>query len=1083
MSNPFFDHPILNSPYECPRRHWELDDSGQPTQQIIETRRSAKFITPIPKPKKRKAAAQTGFVFDEGKGLSTKEQQYDPTSIINEVRGYVDTWRSLPNPTQWQVTPETARLLQHWRNHKFGDVRPFFCQVEAVETAIWLTEVAPHARNGKRVLDLLAAANKDANPELMRLALKLATGAGKTTVMAMLIAWQTVNAVRRPGSKQFTRGFLVCAPGLTIKERLRVLQPNDPDSYYADRELVPSDMLDDVRRAKIVITNYHAFKLRERLEISKGGRQLLQGRTGEEPKTLETEGQMLQRVMPDLMGMKNILAINDEAHHCYREKPKEADDEELKGDEKKEAEKNNEAARLWISGIEAVNRKLGVSRVIDLSATPFFLRGSGYAEGTMFTWTMSDFSLMDAIECGIVKLPRVPVAENIPGDEMPMFRNLWENIRKDMPKKGRGGGEELDPLKLPTRLQTALQALYGHYEKTFKLWQEAGIKAPPCFIIVCQNTAISKLVYDFISGFHRKNEDGSTTLENGRLALFRNFDETTGNPLPRPNTLLIDSEQLEAGDALDDNFRGMAADEIERFRREMVERTKDVRAADNITDQDLLREVMNTVGKPGQLGGSIRCVVSVSMLTEGWDANTVTHVLGVRAFGTQLLCEQVIGRALRRQSYDLNDEGLFNVEYADVFGIPFDFTAKPVVAPPQPPRETVQVKAVRPERDALEITFPRIEGYRVELPEERLTAEFNDDSTLELTPDLVGPSITRNSGIIGEGVDMNLLHLGDMRPSTLLFHVTQRLLYTKWRDPGQEPKLHLFGQLKRITKQWLDTCLVCKGGTHPALLMYQELADMACNRITAAITRQFLGERPIKALLDPYNPTGSTRHVRFNTSKIDRWETSSKSCHVNWVVLDSDWEGEFCRVAESHPKVRAYVKNHNLGLEVPYRYGSETRKYLPDFIVLADDGHGPDDLLHLVVEIKGYRREDAKEKKATMETYWVPGVNHLGAFGRWAFAEFREVYEIESNFKAKVESEFKKMIAPSPRSRRPRTANHGQETRYQRPSRRLRTTRRSGRSFRPPSTSPCWRRSSRTRSRPLCAQHRPRPATHVARQG
>jgi type III restriction enzyme len=1017
MANPFFEHPILNSPYTCPGRHWELDDQGQPTQKIADIRRRADFITPIPKPKKRKgkSSAQQNLVFDEGLGLSTQEQQYDATSIINEVRGQVDQWRSWPNPSEWQVTPETARLLQHWRHHKFAGVRPFFCQVEAVETAIWLTEVAPKTTAGKKLIDHLARANKDANPELMRLALKLATGAGKTTVMAMLIAWQTVNAVRRPGSKNFTRGFLVVTPGLTIKDRLRVLQPNDPDSYYRERELVPSDMLEDISRAKIVITNYHAFKLRERIDLSKGGRQLLQGRRGDELNTLETEGQMLQRVMPDLMGMKNILALNDEAHHCYREKPQEADDEDLKGDDKKEAEKNNEAARLWISGLEAVNRTLGLSRVMDLSATPFFLRGSGYAEGTLFPWTMSDFSLMDAIECGIVKLPRVPVAQNIPGDEMPMFRNLWENIRADMPKKGRGKNEELDPLKLPTRLQTALQALYGHYEKTFKLWQDAGIKVPPCFIIVCQNTAISKLIYDYISGFHRKNEDGSSTLENGRLALFRNFDETTGNPLPRPNTLLIDSEQLEAGDALDDNFRSMASDEIERFRREIVERTGDARAGDNITDQELLREVMNTVGKAGQLGGSIRCVVSVSMLTEGWDANTVTHVLGVRAFGTQLLCEQVIGRALRRQSYDLNEEGLFNVEYADVFGIPFDFTAKPVVAPPQPPRETIQVKAVRPERDPLEIRFPRVEGYRVELPEERLSAEFNDDSILVLTPDIVGPSITQNSGIIGESVNMSLEHLGDMRPSTLVFHVTQRLLYTKWRDPGEEPKLHLFGQLKRITKEWIDTCLVCKGDTYPALLMYQELADMACNRITAGITRKFSGERPIKALLDPYNPTGSSAHVRFNTSKTDRWETSSNHCHINWVILDSDWEAEFCRVAESHPQVKAYVKNHNLGLEVPYRYGSEMRKYRPDFIVLVDDGHGllPDgtpDLLHLVVEIKGYRREDAKEKKSTMDTNWVPGVNYLGTYGRWAFAEFTEVYEIESDFKAKVEAKFHEMI-------------------------------------------------------------------------
>ena len=293
-----------------------------------------------------------------------------------------------------------------------------------------------------------------------------------------------------------------------------------------------------------------------------------------------------------------------------------------------------------------------------------------------------------------------------------------------MPKKGRGKAKTLDPLSLPVELQTALEALYGHYQKTFELMEkrQEGIVVPPCFIVVCNNTSTSKLVYDYISGFHRENEDGSTTLVNGRLALFRNFDEQ-GNQYPRPRTLLIDSEQLESGDALDRNFRNMAADEIDRFRREIIERTGDLRQAENISDQELLREVMNTVGKPGRLGDSIRCVVSVSMLTEGWDANTVSHVLGVRAFGTQLLCEQVIGRALRRQSYDLNEDGLFDVEYADVLGIPFDFTAKPVVAPLKPPRETVQVRAVRPERDALEICFPRVAGYRVELPEERLTAE------------------------------------------------------------------------------------------------------------------------------------------------------------------------------------------------------------------------------------------------------------------------------------------------------------------------------------------------------------------------
>ena len=342
MTNPFFDHPILNSPYECPHRHWELDSQGQPTQQVLDRRRRAEFITPIPKPKKRKnSPRQIEMVFDEGRGLSRNEQRYDPTSIINEVRQHVDRWRALPNPAQWHISPETARLLQHWRHHRFGGIRPFYCQVEAVETAIWLTEVAPHFKGGKRLLDHLARANRDANPELMRLGLKLATGAGKTTVMAMLIAWQTVNAVRHPASKLFTRGFLVVTPGLTIRDRLRVLQPNDPDSYYAGRELLPPDLLDDMNRAKIVITNYHVFKLRERIAVSSGGRALLRGRTGAELNTIETEGQMLQRAVPDLMGIKNIVILNDEAHHCYREKLPEPDDALLKGDDRKEAAKNN----------------------------------------------------------------------------------------------------------------------------------------------------------------------------------------------------------------------------------------------------------------------------------------------------------------------------------------------------------------------------------------------------------------------------------------------------------------------------------------------------------------------------------------------------------------------------------------------------------------------------------------------------------------------------------------------------------------------------------------------------------------------
>ena len=1010
MTEQFFERPILNSPYAYPARHWELDADGQPTNRILETRRRSDLITPVPKPKKRRQGrGQTHMVFDGGEGLSTEEQEYNPTPIINEVRTYVEAWRALPNPDQWLVTPETARLLKHWRSHKFEGIKPFFCQIEAVETAIWLTEVAPKMARAAKFWDHLKGANEQANPELIRLALKLATGAGKTTVMAMIIAWHAVNAARHPSSKTFSRGFLIVAPGITIRDRLRVLYPNDLESYYRHREIAPPDMLADIDHAKIVITNYHAFKLRERMEVTKGTRSAIEGWRGEKLQTLETEGQMLQRVMPELMGMKNIVVLNDEAHHCYRERIKDAvgdTEADLKGEEKDEAKENNEAARMWISGLEAVKRKLGISLVYDLSATPFFLRGSGYIEGTLFPWTMSDFSLMDAIECGIVKLPRVPVADNVPGGDTPKFRNLWDEIKKSprgLPKKGRSSaGKDYDPLALPPVLLSALDALYGHYQKTFDLWEQAKIGVPPVFIVVCNNTSTSELIYKYVSGFHRENDGGTTTLENGRLALFRNYDDY-GNRIPRPNTILIDSAQLESGEALDKDFREMAADEIERFRREIIERTGDIHAGDSIDEATLLREVMNTVGKKGKLGEQIRCVVSVSMLTEGWDANTVTHILGVRAFGTQLLCEQVVGRGLRRQSYELNDQGLFNVEYADVLGIPFDFAAKPVIAPPAKPRETVRIHAVKPERDALEITFPRVEGYRVELPDERLEAKFGPDHVLELTPDLVGPSVTKNQGIIGEGVDLTVAHLEDMRSSTILFHLARHLLYNKYRDPGEEPKLHLFGQLKRITRQWLEGgYLRCTGGTYPAQVIYQEIADLAANRIKDAITLSLVGENPVKAILDAYNPTGSTGYVNFTTSKETRWQTDPRRCHVNWVVCDKDWEAEFCRVAEKHPRVRAYVKNQNLGLEVPYLTGATAHRYLPDFIVQIDDGQATP--LNLIVEIKGFRGENAKEKANTMRAYWVPGVNNLNKFGRWAFSEFTAVYEIESEFNTLIEN-------------------------------------------------------------------------------
>ncbi len=1009
MASSFFERPILNSPYKVPDWHHQLDEEGQPRDlPPINSRRPSANITPVPKARKRrgdKSGADTDL-FKEEVQEDRRGQKYDVNRLVNEIRGHIQTWRDLKNPADWNVTPATSRLLTHWRTYNFQNQQPFFCQIEAAETLIWLTEVARSERRYKSIFDRLEAANLDANPELFRLALKMATGSGKTTVMAMLIAWQTVNAVRSPASDRFGKGFLIIAPGITIKDRLRVLLPEDADNYYKTREILPPEMLPDIAKAKIVITNYHAFGLRERLKVSPAGKGILKSWREEPIKTLESEGEMLQRVCGELLRLDSkIVVINDEAHHCYREKPERDEEAILKGDDKKAADDNNKAARLWINGIEALKRKAGVRAVYDLSATPFFLSGSGYAEGTLFPWVVSDFSLMDAIECGIVKLPRVPVADNalIPSGEMPIFRDLWTHIGKELPKKGAGKAGDLDPEKLPSKLLTALHSLYDHYAKTFELWKREQIGVPPVFIVVCQNTAISKLICEWASGWDRTNEDGERyNVHRGHLELFRNYDEH-GNRLPRPFTLLIDSEQLESGEALDPEFRRYAVLEIEQFKQEMLVRGASPKEVDNLKEQDLLREVMNTVGKKGRLGEQIRCVVSVSMLTEGWDTNTVTHILGVRAFGTQLLCEQVVGRALRRQSYDLNSDGFFDVEYADILGIPFDFTAEAVIAPPKAPKPVTRVHAVKG-REQQTISFPRVTGYRKDLADDEIRAEFTKDSTLHLTPELVGPCRTLLEGIVGKGVEIGPDHLLDMRPSTISYHLTKHLLVTRFRQTNEDFPVHLVYKVQPIVRRWLDEgYLVCQGKTRQAMVTYREIADIAAELIYAACQHAAGKDKGVIAIIDPYNPNGSTAHVAFNTSKTSLWTTGADRCHVNLVVCDSEWEAELARVVEAHPRVLSYVKNQGLQFEVPYRDGSVQKKYLPDFIVQVDDGGGRDDPLNLVVETKGYRGLDAQLKAETMHTQWVPGVNNLSTFGRWAFAEFTNPYEIEREFADLVE--------------------------------------------------------------------------------
>lgn len=998
---PFYTQPVLNSPYHEPSRHHALGEDGQPLGlEPILGRRRSRYMVPVPAARRQKArSTQAELLLDEQGGGETR---YNPSVIVNEIRSHVDGWRRLPHAADWGVTPATQRLLQHWRHHNFQNQRPFFCQIEAVETAIWLHEVARGKKQYAHIFRTLETANREANPDLFRLALKLATGAGKTTVMAMLIAWQAINSARQSNSSLFSRGFLIVAPGITIKDRLRVLLPSDPENYYRTRELVPAEMLTELGNAKVVVTNYHAFQMRERLETNKTGRAVLSGWRNETLITRETEGEMLQRACGELLSIKNVVVINDEAHHCYREKSG------AEVDKDDEAKENREAARLWISGIEALKRKVGLRAVYDLSATPFFLRGSGYEEGTLFPWVVSDFSLIDAIECGIVKLPRVPVSDNAVNADTPVFRNLWDHIGKKMPKKGAGKSGQLDPRnQFPDQLATALFSLYGHYKREFVEWERAGIGVPPVFIVVCNNTATSRLVYEWISGFERETDGERRLVHAGNLELFRNYDEHTGEPLARMNTILVDSHQIESG-TLNDSFKQAAAAEIERFRREKAER-EGAAAAGAVTDSEILREVMNTVGRKGRLGEHVRCVVSVSMLTEGWDANTVTHILGVRAFGTQLLCEQVVGRGLRRQSYelgkdtDINGNRLFDPEYADILGIPFDFASEPVNITKKPPKPVTRVHAVK-ERASLSMRIPRVAGYRVDLPQDRLQAKFEAQHHMRLTPEDVGPTEARMEGLVGHGHDISPAVLDEMRPAQVATHLSKYVLERYMLDGNGQPQYHLFGKLQPLVRRWLSECLELAGGTRLGMLTYATVASRAAALIHSALVQHADDDtRRVKAVLDPYNPAIVTDYVQFITSKTKLWDTAAAGkCQINYVVGDSDWEIEFARVVEDHPQTLAYVKNQALGFEVPYLAGSEARRYLPDFVVKLDDGRGSDDPLMVVVEIKGERDTDDQIKAETMRTFWVPGVNNLGDWGRWAFIELRDPWSMASDFTAEI---------------------------------------------------------------------------------
>lgn len=979
------DNPILNSPYEQPDRHYRIGRQG-PTGEIRNGRRPSESFIPIAVSKKGKGEGiQEEFDFD-----ATGERR-ERNSLINDLRRDLERWRR--GGEYRGATAISRKLLQHWADPS-RENRVLFCQREAAETAIFLTEAA--GRGG--VTDWrrrLEPENDAHNSGLPRAALKMATGSGKTVVMAMLIAWQTLNKVQSPRDTRFTNRFLVVAPGITIRDRLRVLLPEDPENYYDLRDLIPADLKGGLEHARIVITNYHAFQLKDAKEIrgiAKNTRLLLKGNRTEDA-FKETPRAMVSRVLRDLgttgKEKQQVLVLNDEAHHCYQDRLVTSGDK-LSAEERDA----NEEARVWFRGLQAIAKYVGIKQIYDLSATPFYLKGSGYNEGHIFPWTVSDFSLMDAIESGIVKVPRTPVDDDA-DHELVTYLRLWDFVGDKLPKRVAKG--KVDNWIPQPELEGALRSLHRSYTKAFEHWEstlQRHGETPPVFIVVCPNTVVSKLVHDWIAGETVEIDGEIVAHKPGNLDLLSNIVD--GKPLARPRTILIDSAQLESGEAMKTDFKQAAAAEIAAFKAEYRLRNPGA-DVEKVTDDELLREVMNTVGKKGKLGEQVRCVVSVSMLTEGWDANTVTHILGVRAFRSQLLCEQVVGRGLRRRSYAVNPEtGHFDAEYANVYGIPFQFISsdKPT-ADPLPPKPVIEVAAVEGRED-LRITFPKLDGYRVEVPDEQIWLD-DDAPTFEIGPNTV-PRWVEMQGVVGQGEREG----GDRRtyrPQEVAFALAKRLLDTQVNS-GDDRKPWMFPQLVRISTEWLQRCVIVAPDCDLGYLMtITEAQAEASEKIWDSVVRQVGSRRErLRPMLNRFDPEGSTGEVAFMTRKATVAAEKSEVSHVTLDGKDGNtWEQLLAAELEINGNVHSYVKNDHLGFTIPYVHKGRTHSYVPDFLVRLKHRDATDLPRTLIVEVSGSQKSPGPTaaKAETARNSWCAAVNNHGGFGRWGYVEMTNPLEFK----------------------------------------------------------------------------------------
>lgn len=928
------DNPIVNSPFDEPSCYWEYKE-GQPN--LVHGRRPAGYYL----------KARTRDVH-----ATLFEEEFMPLVTVNEIRRRVKEWRLKNYPN---VSPITRRLLYHWSNPE-RERKLFYCQREAAETVIWLVESSPAEKQGMAIPkdepndpDSIA---KTYQP-LLRYALKMATGSGKTVVMGMLIAWSVLNKQANPQDKRFSDAVLLVCPNLTIRERLQVLLPAQSQNYYERFQLVPRLQLEELNKGKYQIINWHNLQpkddSRSRSVVQRGP---------------QSDRAFCRDVLKELGSKQNILVINDEAHHAYRPaQPLSPEDlKRLPAEERCLLEEEFEGATVWVGGLDRIHAARGLNMVLDFSATPFFIKGTGHPEGMPFPWIVSDFGLVDAIECGIVKIPRVPVDDNT-GDIIPRYFRLWEWINSRLHTSERETSRRrAKPEAVLREAEDAIATLASEWQKELENFKADNSPVPPVMIAVCSDTSLSKLVYEYIiSGSVLKeleNRDGS--------------DEVT---------IRIDSNLLkEAESALEGETK-----------KETAER---------------LRKTVDTVGKtewqgegepPGK---NIRCVVSVAMLTEGWDAQNVKQILGLRAFTSQLLCEQVVGRGLRRLNYDDFSEP----EYVDVYGIPFEVipVKKKPLSRKEKPKESTLVRAL-PERKELEITFPRVEGFIFDV-RERIRVNFEHTPYLIIDPSQAPTEVVAKPAAgyrLGRpdrlGPGKEAIH--DRNP----FHRQKRLQASVYEIAAEITNLLregsrflLFPQVLNIVWQYLSEQVIFTDPETPleeiGLLRYKQAI---IERLTAAIEPDTAaGETPILPIIERFRPLGSTGEVLFRTVKPCVGTTKS---HISHVVLDSPkWEHTVAYYLEQMPEIITYAKNDHLDFTIPYEWEGIRHEYRPDY--LAHLKNNESGTIKIVLEVKGFETEKDRQKEVAARR-WVTAINHHGEFGKWAFIVCKEPHKIKQRLR------------------------------------------------------------------------------------